>query len=111
MAIYQCKRCDREEFVPRRYRYHLGPACRCPVCGTFRVTRLKTRDRIDRFHGGLLNLMERIAGRGQLYHCRWCRMQFYDRRRLNSELPKPEETPAADRPDGSANRAKPAKPA
>jgi len=89
MAIYACRHCEREEFVPRRFRYHLGPACRCPVCGTYRVVRLKERDRIDRVHGGLLNLVERIAGGGKLHHCRWCRMQFYDRRKLATELPAP----------------------
>jgi hypothetical protein len=80
MAIFECQKCEREEFVPRRFRYHLGPACRCPVCGSFRVTRLKTPDKIDKYHTGFLNLLERIAGHGQLYHCRWCRLQYYDRR-------------------------------
>jgi len=97
MAIYECHKCEREEFVPRRFRYHLGPACRCPVCGTYRVVRLKEADKIDRFHGGFLNLMERFVGRGKLFHCRWCRMQFWDRRPLASEVPaaKPAEpTPA-----------------
>ena len=89
MAIYECPKCEREEFVPRRFRYHLGPACRCPLCGTYRVVRLKERDRIDRFHGGFLNFLERLVGGNRLYHCRWCRMQFYDRRKLASELPAP----------------------
>jgi hypothetical protein len=91
MAIYECQKCEREEFVPRRFRYHLGPACRCPVCGSFRVTKLKSPDRIDRYHGGFLNFLERIAGKGKLVHCRWCRIQFYDRRPLASDLPKPPE--------------------
>src|SRR5262245_16261741 len=104
MAIYQCRKCEHEEFVPRRFRYHLGPAARCPVCGSHRVSKLKTPDRIDRFHGGFLNLLERIAGRGKLFHCRWCRLQFYDRRPLASELPKSAAVPesiesAADRAD------------
>jgi hypothetical protein len=50
-------------------------------------------DKIDRFHGGFLNLLERIASKGQLFHCRWCRLQFYDRRRLLSEISKQEESP------------------
>jgi len=85
MAIYECHKCEREEFVPRRFRYHLGPSCRCPICGTHRVVRLKQPDKIDRHHGGFLNLLERIAGRGRMFHCRWCRLQFYDRRELSSE--------------------------
>jgi hypothetical protein len=58
------------------------------MCGSYRVTRLKTPDRIDRFHTGFLNFLERIAGKGKLVHCRWCRIQFYDRRPLATEIPK-----------------------
>ncbi len=86
MAIYECHNCEREEMVPRRFRYHFGPSCRCPICGTFRVVRLKKVDKIDRKHGGFLNLMERILGKGRLYHCRWCRLQYFDRRPLASEM-------------------------
>jgi DNA-directed RNA polymerase subunit RPC12/RpoP len=88
MAIYKCQDCEQEEFVPRRFRYHIGPATRCPVCGTYRVSKLKVPDRIDKFHGGFLNLLERLAGKGMLFHCRWCRLQFYDRRPLARELAK-----------------------
>jgi len=86
MAIYECRQCQSEEFVPRRFRYHLGPVCRCPVCGTYRVVRLKERDRVDPVHGGFLNLLERLAGGGRFFHCRWCRLQFYDRRELARPL-------------------------
>src|SRR4051812_4285111 len=107
MAIYECQKCEREEFVPRRFRYHLGPSCRCPVCGSFRVSKLKTPDRIDRFHGGFLNLLERLASRGQLFHCRWCRLQFYDRRMLATELARSAGEPnrVADGPQDAADRA------
>jgi hypothetical protein len=47
--------------------------------------RLKEPDHIDKCHTGLLNLLERMAG-GKLYHCRYCRIQFYDRRRLANEV-------------------------
>jgi hypothetical protein len=86
MAIYECPKCKNEKFVSRRYRYHLGPSCRCPECGTYRVVRLKQPDKIDRKHGGFLNLLERIAGGGRLFHCRWCRLQFFDRRRLGTAV-------------------------
>lgn len=92
MAVYICPACKREEYAPRRYRYHFGPACRCPLCGTYRVVRLKTPDRIDRRHSGFLNLLERIAGHGRLFHCRWCRLQFYDRRSVAAEIPVPKPT-------------------
>jgi hypothetical protein len=82
MAIYECHKCKRQEFVPRRFRYHLGPSCRCPKCGTYRVVRLKHPDKIDGKQTGLLNWLERVAGGGRLFHCRWCRLQFFDRREL-----------------------------
>jgi len=84
MAIYACKECEQEEFVPRRYKFHFGPSARCPRCGTFRVVRLKAPDRIDPMYVGFLNLMEHLAG-GKLFHCRYCRCQFYDRRRTAAE--------------------------
>ncbi|MCU1232768.1 MAG: hypothetical protein JWP63_735 [Candidatus Solibacter sp.] len=110
MAIYECQKCEREELVPRRYRYHMGPTCRCPICGTYRVVRLKQRDKIDRMHTGFLNLVERVVGKGRLYHCRWCRLQYYDRRPLASEMPvvkPPEPVPPAPAPEEQhlANRA------
>lgn len=80
LAVYRCSGCAREEFVPR-FAYRMGDECRCPRCGTTRLVKLKERDRIDRMEHGIWNLLSRIAG-GKLYHCCYCRMQFYDRRRF-----------------------------
>ena len=49
------------------------------MCGTYRLTRLATRDRIDPMYKGAMNLAQRIFG-ADLYHCRYCRIQFYDMR-------------------------------
>ena len=84
LALYECRECAIEAPVPRPYTYHLGLQCRCPKCGTYRLTRLKERDRIDGMHGGFLNFLKRIAG-GNLMHCPFCRLQFYDRRILTPE--------------------------
>ena len=81
MAIYRCRDCQQQREVPRRWVYHLGPEARCPMCGTNRLTKLKTPDRIDPKIHSVLNLMEHLAG-GKLHHCRFCRIQFYDRRGL-----------------------------
>lgn len=83
MAIYACRDCKHEEQVVRRYRFHLGRYARCPRCGTFRIVRLKGRDKIDPMYSGMLNFMEKLAG-GALHHCRFCRIQFFDRRQLAS---------------------------
>src|ERR1051325_5743201 len=80
MAIFQCRDCAEEEYVPRPYKYHFGSQCRCPKCGTFRLTKLEKPDKIDKMPTGALNWIERRLG-GALYSCCFCRLQFYDRRR------------------------------
>ncbi len=86
LAIYECAACETEEFFPRRHTYHFGPNARCPRCGTFRLSRLRERDPIDKMAWGILNVMERMAG-GRLFHCCFCRVQFYDRRPLAEKIP------------------------
>jgi DNA-directed RNA polymerase subunit RPC12/RpoP len=95
MAIYECRHCEREVLIPRHYSYHLGGTCRCPKCGTFRVVKLKVPDKIDPMQGGVLNLVERLAG-GNLYHCCYCRVQFFDRRPID-----PNASRVAVRPEGA----------
>jgi hypothetical protein len=41
-------------------------------------------------NGGFLNLLERMSG-GVIYHCKFCRLQFYDRRKSAAEKPRPAE--------------------
>jgi len=94
LALYECRDCNGLSSSPRHWALHTGPSCRCPECGTYRVTRLKAPDKIDRLQTGFLNWLERLAG-GDLYHCRYCRVQFFDRRPMRSELseePEPDET-------------------
>jgi len=78
--------------VEQKYRLHLGENCRCPKCGTYRVTKLKERDHIDKMHTGILHLFERFSG-GSLYHCCFCRLQFYDRRQMRTRLTRPADQP------------------
>jgi hypothetical protein len=85
LAVYRCPGCNATETVERRYRLHLGENCRCPKCGTYRVTKLKERDHIDKMHTGFLHLLEKLAG-GRLYHCCFCRLQFYDRRTMRARI-------------------------
>jgi hypothetical protein len=99
LAIYECRECDCEQYVDRPFTHHFGPHCRCPCCGTYRLSRLKDRDRIDRMQRGFLNLLERLAGTGRLVHCRFCRVQFYDRRILASEA----ATATVQEPDTARN--------
>ena len=96
LAIYECRHCEREVLIPRQYTYHFGNTCRCPRCGTFRVVKLKVPDKIDPMESGLMNLMERLWG-GNLYHCCFCRVQFFDRRPLD-----PNSSRVASRPEEGA---------
>jgi hypothetical protein len=106
LAIYACRECESEELVPRRYKYHFGPNARCPRCGTFRIVKLKERDKIDPMYVGFLNFLERLAG-GRLFHCRYCRCQFYDRRRTAAESAGPTDKrtvdPTVTTPPGTAS--------
>ena len=77
VAMYECGQCHTRKPEPRWYALYLGDYPRCPICGTYRLTRLATPDRIDPMYKGALNLAQRIFG-ADLYHCRYCRIQFYD---------------------------------
>ena len=104
MAIYECKACSVEEFVPRPFRLHFGGKARCPKCGTFRIVRLKAPDRIDPMFNGLFNLLERLRG-GRLHHCRFCRIQFYDRRKLATDAADDPAASETTTPDGARSDA------
>ena len=53
-----------------------GEVCRCPDCGTSRVVLRKKRDHIDRLSRAPSSLLAKVRG-GKLYHCIFCRLQFY----------------------------------
>lgn len=80
IAMYECQRCHTRKPEPRWYSLYLGHFPRCPRCGTYRLTRLVTRDKIDSMQRGLLNFVQH-ACKADLYHCRYCRIQFYDVRK------------------------------
>jgi len=92
LAVYRCRECDRRIPVPWHYTYRFGGASRCPKCGTFRVVNLKARDKIDPMYPGVWNRLQRLGG-GSLRHCRFCRVQFYDRRPLDTGARDPVTAP------------------
>ena len=85
------------ETLTRSFRNHFGELCRCPRCGTLRVTKLKERDKIDKMETGIFNMVERLLG-GKLYHCRFCRVQFFDRRDVGSAPTESAPPPVANEP-------------
>jgi hypothetical protein len=62
------------------------PICRCPNCRTQQLARRWKRDHIDRLSHSPWSMLQRVLG-AQLYHCRSCRLQFYDWRPLRVESP------------------------
>jgi len=81
MGVFECPQCKDIKRVARRFTYHLGEEARCPLCGTFRLRVLAEKDHIDRMLKNPVNVWQRWMG-GKIFHCRYCRVQFYDRRRL-----------------------------
>jgi len=80
VAMYECRQCHKRKPEPRWYSLYLGDYPRCPRCGTYRLTRLATRDKIDKMLKGPVNFVQFLL-RADLYHCRYCRVQFYDVRK------------------------------
>ena len=80
MGMYECRQCHLRKPEPRWYALYLGDFPRCPRCGTYRLTRLVTRDKIDSMQKGPINYVQFLWG-ADLYHCRYCRVQFYDVRK------------------------------
>jgi len=74
---WNCRGCG-ERFRERRPSFQAWASC--PRCGTARITTLRKRDPVDRMHHGALSFMSRLLG-ASLYHCNFCRLQFYDLRR------------------------------
>jgi hypothetical protein len=81
MGVFECPKCKDIKRMARRYTYYLGDQVRCPLCGTFRLRALAERDHIDRMLRTVISGLHKMFG-GRLYHCRYCRVQFYDRRPL-----------------------------
>lgn len=68
--------------------YITGSVAQCPRCGTVALKRLTAPDRVDRFAGTVWSALERLRG-GSLYHCTFCRIQFYDTRARQKLIKEP----------------------
>src|SRR5438552_1301374 len=68
---------------------------RCPHCQTTRLRVLNKLDRIEKLYGN--SLMNRMrARRGDtIYHCVYCRLQFYDPRKPGRQADGVAQGPAA----------------
>jgi hypothetical protein len=84
LEAYRCTGCAARYHVTLGSRLALSRYAKCPKCRYQDITPMKRIDKIDKLRGGFFNLIHRLLG-GQLYHCWFCRLQFYDlrERRLN----------------------------
>jgi len=77
--VHKCRECEsRVRTKHRLLEYVSGPA-KCPHCGDREIQRRSTRDKIDRTLRTPFSVVQSLLG-GQLYHCGFCRIQFYDLR-------------------------------
>jgi len=63
---------------------------RCPDCGTARVVYRSKRDPIDRMSKAPSSIVAKWRG-GKLYHCIFCRLQFYSTRPQARRSGKPDQ--------------------
>ncbi len=82
-TVYRCKTCDLRTGITRAYTLYFSPVCHCPNCGNERVRTRSKPDKIDKLLKTPMSLVQRMLG-GTLYHCLYCRIQFYDVRKLSS---------------------------
>jgi len=79
-SAFECRRCEARTRSKRVLIGSVGTHARCPRCGTEEIRKRSSPDRIDRVLRTPLSLLQSLIG-GSLYHCMFCRLQFYDVRR------------------------------
>jgi len=81
-----------------------GESVSCPRCGNGVPDRRSKPDKVDSMRHSPINLIHWMLG-GRLYHCVFCRLQFYDIRALKSSAPNANE-PSQPVESNPSNRAK-----
>lgn len=72
----------------------------CPRCHTLKVSRRIAPDKIDPVIKTFSSVIQGLLG-GRLYHCNYCRIQFYDLRHSMKNAPtgtQPTPPPSVDDP-------------
>jgi hypothetical protein len=90
--MLQCKKCGAREPMPREFTLKPTANVQCPRCHTYKVSRRIAPDKIDPIIKSLSSIMQGFLG-GRLYHCNYCRIQFYDLR--HSVKPQPPRSSAS----------------
>jgi hypothetical protein len=79
-VVFQCRGCGMRMGSKRDIFNYLGRSAKCPRCGAEEITRRSKPDKIDKMSRTPASLFQSLLG-GNLYHCFFCRLQFYDLRR------------------------------
>ncbi len=80
---------------------------RCPHCQTTRLKVLKKLDRIEKLYGNALMNRMRARRGDTIYHCVYCRLQFYDPRKPGGQSPAAQ---SSGREETSAEKSEPERP-
>ncbi len=65
--------------MPREFTLKPTAHVQCPRCHTYKVSRRIAPDKIDPVIKSMSSMLQSVLG-GRLYHCNFCRIQFYDLR-------------------------------
>ncbi len=82
-AAYRCEICKDRVCVSHWQHWCAKKYVSCPNCGERDLTVLARRDKVDRMNRSPFRLLQHLLG-ARLYHCRHCRLQFYDLRGLRA---------------------------
>lgn len=88
-AVYRCSDCKSTR-TRRTPALLFSRSSVCPRCGTGRLKVLRKRDPVDTMSTSIVSGLQKMLG-AELHHCEFCRLQFYDFRRVTS---KKVDTPA-----------------
>jgi DNA-directed RNA polymerase subunit RPC12/RpoP len=91
---YRCKDCDARVRVSIASDSKNLKFAACPKCRTHELSAPKRVDKIDKLLKGPRSLLQRLLG-GTLYHCWYCRLQFYDLRPRKKSERKMLDEPAS----------------
>ena len=82
-VVFKCRACDSRVGAKRNLFQYFGGHAKCPRCGTEEIKQRSKPDRIDRLVKTPISVFQSLTG-GKLYHCLFCRIQFYDLRHQRS---------------------------
>jgi hypothetical protein len=85
--VFQCRACGARVGERRHFLNYFVKHTRCPRCGTDEVEKRKSVDKIDKRLKTPMSLLQAGLG-GSLYHCVFCRIQFYDVRSRARNSPR-----------------------